>query len=251
MTAIAPSLISPEGGEAPSPSGKAGEGVLHFKCCDLNKYETENIKVEINPCTLYTDIDFDYSMSKDTLPGKFAPVHTVDKSEVPLNANYTLSIKTKSIPQKLQSKATIVLLDGKNNMTAIAPSLISPEGGEAPSPSGKAGDEAWITTETKYFGRFTVALDTVAPSVRPYNIFNNKNMSHAKIIGVLISDNLTGIKSYRATVDGKFILMEYEYKKALLFYEFDEHVSKGKHTFQVEVTDGKNNARTYKAEFVR
>jgi hypothetical protein len=229
-----PSPTLPEG-KGVSPLRGDERGAVHFKCCDLNKYETENIKIEINPCTLYSDIDFDYSMSKDTLPHTFAPVHTVHKPEVPLHSNYSLSIKTKPIPEKLQSKATIVLLDGKNTMT---------------DQKGEYKD-SWVTTETKYFGRFTVALDTVAPSIKPYNISNGRNMSRAKIIGVTISDNLTGIKSYRATVDGKFILMEYEYKKALLFYEFDEHVTKGKHTFQLEVTDGKNNVRTYKADFTR
>jgi len=207
----------------------------HFKCCDLNKFETENIKIDIAPCTLYSDIDFDYSMSKDTLPGKFSPVHSVHKPDVPLHTNYSLSIKAKPVPEKLQSKATIALLDGNNTMT---------------DQKGEYKD-GWVTTDTKYFGRFAVALDTVAPGIKPYNIVNGRNMSRAKIIGVTISDNLTGIKSYRATVDGKFILMEYEYKKALLFYEFDEHVTAGKHTFAVDVTDGKNNVRTYKADFVR
>ena len=71
------------------------------------------------------------------------------------------------------------------------------------------------------------------------------------MIAVTIADNLTGIKTYRGTVDGKWIAMQFEYKNAMLFYEFDEHVTKGKHTFVLEVTDGKNNVRTYKADFVR
>ncbi|MEK6615320.1 MAG: hypothetical protein AABZ32_04295, partial [Bacteroidota bacterium] len=170
-----------------------------MKCNDLNKYETENIKIEISPCALYSDIDFNYSMSKDTLPGKFAPVHTVHRPDVPLHTHYSLSIKTKSIPENLQSKATIVLLDGKNNMTAISPTLLQ----------SKDGESVWFSTQTKYFGRFTVVLDTVAPSIKPYTIYNNKNMSRAKTISVIISDNLTGIKSYRAAIDGKWILMEY------------------------------------------
>ncbi|MFI5222475.1 MAG: M23 family metallopeptidase [Bacteroidia bacterium] len=219
-----PETLNPEHGTA-----------KHFKCCDENKYETNDIKIEIPPCTLYSDIDFNYSVSKDTLPRTFAAVHTIHKTDVPLHTNYSLSIKTKRIPERLQSKATIVLLDGKN--------VMKDQGGEY--------KDGWTTTDTRYFGRFTVVLDTVAPSIKPYNISNNRNMSRAKIIGVTISDNLTGIKSYRATVDGKFILMEYEYKKALLFYEFDEHVAKGKHTFQLEITDGKNNMRTYSAAFIR
>ncbi|MFH1005348.1 MAG: M23 family metallopeptidase [Bacteroidota bacterium] len=208
---------------------------IFFKCNELNKYKTQNIKIEIPPRALYKNLNFDYSISEDTLPHKFAPVHTIHKSNVPLHTNYSLSIKTKPIPEKYQSKVTIVLLDGKNYMT---------------NQKGEYKD-GWITTQTKYFGRFTVAIDTVPPSIKPYNIYNGKNMSHAKTISVIISDNLTGIKSYRPTIDDKWILMEYEPKKALLFYEFDERIEKGNHIFQIEVVDEKNNISIYKAEFMR
>lgn len=213
---------------------------LRFKCSEENIFETEGIKVRIPPCSLYEDIDFDFSQSKDTLPGTFAPVFKLHTDMVPNHYAYTVSIRTKRIPEKYQSKALVVSLDGNNTKF--------PRKGEYKDGLDGAG---WVTTETKHFGRYTVALDTVAPSIKPYNIFNNKNMSRAKMIAVTIGDNLAGIKSYRATVDGKWILMEYEPKKALLFHEFDEHIIPGKHTFQIEVTDGKNNTRTYKADFVR
>jgi len=215
-----------------------------WDCCEMNTHETEQVKVEIDPCGLYEDIDFKYSMSRNILPGMIAPVHTICNSAIPLHTPMELSIKTKPIPVRLQSKATIVWLDANNNKVDQKGSMVSSFG-------KKMGDEVWITARVKNFGRFSVALDTVAPSIRPYNISNNRNMSRAKIIGVIIGDNLTGIKSYRGTVDGKWIAMQFEYKNALLFYEFDEHVSKGKHTFQVEVTDGKDNVRTYKADFIR
>jgi hypothetical protein len=174
-------------------------------------------------------------MSKDTLPGTFAPVHTICNASIPLHTPMTVSVKTKRIPEKLQGKATLVWLDGQN-------SKVDQKG---------IYENGWVTAQVKSFGRFTVALDTTAPSIKPYNISNGRNMSRAKILAVTIADNLTGIKSYRGTVDGKWIAMQFEYKNAMLFYEFDEHVASGKHTFQVDVTDGKNNVRTYKAEFVR
>ena len=276
----------------PNGRGWGGQlgGALHFKCSDSNIFETNDIKINIPPCALYSDIDFDYSMSKDTLPGKFAPIHTVHKEDVPLHTNYSLSIKTKPIPANLQSKATVVLLDAKNNMSPT-PSLISPKGGDAPSPSGELEGALWFTTQTRYFGRFTVALDTVAPTIKPYNIYNGKNMAKAKTISVKVADNLSGIKSYRATIDGKWALMEYEPKKALLFYEFSPSLTlpqgkgnnmspsltskplpslpigeeldvktppngrgwggQGLHIFEIEVTDGKNNVSAYKTQFLR
>jgi len=212
-----------------SPKGRG------FKCTEENIFETKDIKINIPPCALYSDIDFDYSMSKDTLQKTFSPVHSIHKPDVPLHTNYSLSIKTKPIPENLQPKATIVLLDGNNFMT---------------EQKGEYKD-GWMTTQTKYFGRFIVAFDTVAPSIKPYNIYNGKNMSRARTISIIISDNLSGIKSYRATIDGKWALMEFEPKKALLFYEFQTNGVGAKHTFQIEVTDGKNNVRTYKTEFIR
>ncbi len=216
--------------------------LVPFKCREENTFETKDIKINIPPCALYSDMDFNYSVSKDTLPKTFSPVHSVHKPDVPLHTNYSLFIKTKLLPENLQPKATIVLLDGNNNMT---------------DQKGEYKD-GWLSAQTKYFGRFTVALDTVAPSIKPYNIYNGKNMSRAKTISIIISDNLSGIKSYRAMIDGKWILMEYEPKKALLFYEFDAPSLKGettgstgKHTFEIEVKDSKGNTSAYKTEFIR
>ncbi len=222
--------------------------LVPFKCSEKNIFETPDMRIDIPPCSLYENIDFDYSMSKDTLPGIFSAVHSIHYSEVPLHYACTLSIKTKTIPENLRSKATIVLLDGNNNKTdqkGIYSSSNLPEG------KGQKPGSGMVTTQTKYFGRYAVVLDTIPPTIKPYNIFNGKNMSRAKTIAVTITDNLTNIKSYSATIDGKWVLMEYEYKKALLFYEFDDSISKGKHLFEVTVTDGKNNSHTFKAEFVR
>jgi len=66
-----------------------------------------------------------------------------------------------------------------------------------------------------------------------------------------ISDNLSGIYSYRATIDGKWVLAEYDPKKKLLIYTFDEHCGPGKHNILLEVTDKKGNKTVYLKNFVR
>ncbi|MFD2147612.1 hypothetical protein [Mucilaginibacter antarcticus] len=66
-----------------------------------------------------------------------------------------------------------------------------------------------------------------------------------------MSDNLTGIKNYNGRIDGKWVLMEWDYKSKLLSYTFDDGVSDGKHTFELSVGDGKNNVSTFTAEFTR
>jgi hypothetical protein len=56
---------------------------------------------------------------------------------------------------------------------------------------------------------------------------------------------------YKATVDGQWILMEYDLKKDLINYRFDDRVSKGKHEFRLEVTDDRGNQTVYERSFTR
>ncbi len=66
-----------------------------------------------------------------------------------------------------------------------------------------------------------------------------------------ISDNLSGIKSYRGTMNGKWVLMDYDAKNSLLSYIIDEHMPKGKNNFHLVVTDAVGNKSSYDATLVR
>lgn len=89
--------------------------------------------------------------------------------------------------------------------------------------------------------------DTIAPVIKPLNIANNKNISAQQSIRVSISDNLSGIKSYRGTLNGKWILMDYDPKNNLLKYNFDELLNQGVNEFLLEVTDDAGNTGRYSA----
>jgi hypothetical protein len=47
------------------------------------------------------------------------------------------------------------------------------------------------------------------------------------------------------------VLCEYEFKKDLLFYTFDENMEKRVHTFEIEVTDDKGNSSVLLFSFRR
>jgi hypothetical protein len=204
-----------------------------FDCMKESNFASDDIKVNIPANALYEDIEFRCSKSKDTLKGAIAPTHHVHDPDVPLHLPCTIMIKTKPIAHSLQSKALVVSLNEKR----------SSEGGEYL--------DGWVTAQVKSFGKFTVMLDTIAPSIAPVNIAPGKVLTKARTISVKISDNLSGIKKYRATVDGKWILMEYEPKQSMLYYTFDEKVGSGQHTFNLEVTDAKGNTAKYEAKFRR
>ncbi|WP_266202474.1 M23 family metallopeptidase [Pontibacter kalidii] len=69
-----------------------------------------------------------------------------------------------------------------------------------------------ITFTTRNMGKFKVMEDTKAPTIRLISKSRNG-------ISFKIADDLSGLNSYNAWVDGKWILMKYEHKQATIWSE--------------------------------
>jgi len=109
-----------------------------------------------------------------------------------------------------------------------------------------------FTTRTRTFGEYTLASDVTKPKIWPKNFNDGQWISNNNTLQVKISDDLSGIKSYRATVNGKFILMEYEYKNNTLTHDFsDGVVTETENKLKIIVTDNVGNSNTYEATFFR
>ena len=76
-------------------------------------------------------------------------------------------------------------------------------------------------------------------------------MAKKKSITIKITDNLSGIGSYRATIDGEWVLMTYDAKNDLLKYNFDDKITIGNHTFRLTVKDKVGNKSLFVADFNR
>jgi hypothetical protein len=69
-----------------------------------------------------------------------------------------------------------------------------------------------IRFKTRNFGSFVLAVDDVKPTITPIRV-NGQGMRFT------IKDNLSGIKDFEAFVDGKWVLMRYEHKQAVIWSE--------------------------------
>ncbi|HAH57092.1 MAG TPA: peptidase M23, partial [Bacteroidales bacterium] len=78
-------------------------------------------------------------------------------------------------------------------------------------------------------------------------IYDQKKITAQSTIEFTISDDLSGIKSYRATLNGEWILMDYDAKKGLLTYDFDHLLRPGANKFELVVMDGCLNTTSYQA----
>ncbi len=109
-----------------------------------------------------------------------------------------------------------------------------------------------LTAKTRTFGTYTIASDTTEPKIKPVNFSDGKWISNQNFLKIKITDDLSGISSYRATINGKFILMEYNYKNNVLTYNFNDNVNlETENNLKIIVTDNVGNSATFEAKFFR
>ncbi|MEJ2163001.1 MAG: M23 family metallopeptidase [Robiginitalea sp.] len=109
-----------------------------------------------------------------------------------------------------------------------------------------------FTMRSRTLGRFTLAKDTVAPVVRPKNFKEKQWLTNYRYLSLHISDDLSGIASYTAQLNGRWILMEYEPKTRTLTYNFDDRILNERQCeLVVEVTDNVGNSTEFRANFFR
>ena len=204
-----------------------------LKYSDDNILDKHNIMVSFPKGVLYNDLHLQYQ-EKPALKNSLTPVYQIHNGYTPIHDFIEVSIKVGRITEEQRKKVVLVNIDQNG--------AISSKGGE--------WRNNYLTAKSKVLGGFTIMLDTVAPTINPINIFANKNMAGNSSIICTMSDNLSGIKTYRGEIDGKWILMDYDGKTSKLTYFFD-NLPNGNHSFKLEVTDFGNNKTVMEIPFIR
>ena len=110
----------------------------------------------------------------------------------------------------------------------------------------------YLTASTKTLGTYALTTDTITPTISPVNFKDKQWLSKYRYLKVKIDDEGSGISNYRATVNGKWILMEYDYKTKTLTHDFNDGViTDTKNNLKVIVTDNVGNNSTFETLFYR
>jgi len=178
--------------------------------------------------SLYEDTFLNISENADVLK--------VHEDVVPLHKNMIINYDMKS------------KLGDDMNKYYIA--RITPWGAAYHTPSSLKGTT--LTAFTRTLGTYAIRKDTNPPSIVPVNFKNGQWLSKNKTLTLKINDKETGVAAYRATVNGKFILMEYDYKTNLITHDFsDGIVTDTENELIVIVTDNVGNSTKFEANFQR
>ncbi len=219
----------------PAPAGQqktAGDVIFRFN--RPNDFENDEMKLSCPIGAFYNDIEFDYTSENRQVPF-FSGIHRLHSPSTPIHNPLKLKIRASDFPAGLESKLCIAGLDRETGHTTYA---------------GGKFEDGWVETSLKAFGTYAIVIDTIAPYVVPVSIKNNA-LTETGRLRFRISDNFSGVREVRGTLDGKWALFETDIKTSIYTHVFDPErfEFKKKHEFRLEVTDNQGNRRVYEASF--
>lgn len=94
-------------------------------------------------------------------------------------------------------------------------------------------------------GNVRLLVDTIPPTITPAGWRSNSSLKALKSIAFTVKDDLGEIKSFRAMLDGKWLM--FRRKSYSFIHDFDERTNSGAHELKVMVEDEAGNIteRTY------
>ncbi len=195
---------------------------------NFNKFQQANVTIAFPKNTFYEDCFIDFSVENGT-----AKIHD---NTIPLDKRYTLTFETS-------------FLDENQKKHVYIANVTNPKYPRYTTTKKKVDK---VYTTTKLLGSYALRFDTKKPIIQLYNFNDGQWISKNKTLKVKIKDLETGIKNYSATIDGEWILMEYNHKKGILTYDFnDKKLIGSKHTFKIVVSDNVGNTETVTATFFK
>jgi len=195
---------------------------------EFQKFSKNGVTIAFPKNTFYKDLFLNFSVNDR--------IATIHKPIIPLDKKFTITFD--SIMYK-RSEVNQIYIANMNNKKY-------PYYMDTRKKSNK------IFTTTKTLGKYGLLIDNQIPKIYNSNFKDNDWMSRLRYLTIKISDSQSGIKSYEASIDNEWILMEYDVKKKKLSYDFrDKKLVGSKHIFKLVVSDNVGNTNTYKSAFYR
>lgn len=197
---------------------KCGEGVF---------FDKGTFGMHFPPNALYTDVEHKFRC--DTSSRFCSPIYSIGDAQTPLHTMSDVSIKIEHDTLPDPDKYYITKVN-ENNLPTYA--------------VGGKYINGVMVGKTNTFGRFAVAIDKTPPSIAPVHTNKLRNIPYIRL---KIYDGQSGIDSYDAYIDGKWVLFEYDAKSRNLTYWIDNReIEQNKtHLFELIVKDRCGNVAKF------
>ena len=189
----------------------------------------KNVNVYFPANSFYEDTFIDFKVSNDTL--------YLHKDIVPLQKNVNIQYNVSNYKDAEKDKLYIAELIGYKKY---------------PSYLNTKRNDNILSATSNALGTYALVMDTQGPKISATNFQDGKWLTNFRYLKFKITDDLSGISNYRATINGKWILVEYEYKTNTLTFDFNDNVANDtKNELKLVVTDNVGNSSTFESTFFK
>lgn len=196
-------------------------------------YAKDGLRVSLPVKALFRSEAIDIDTVK--VEGDFySKVWRVHDNRVPIKKGGKIAIRVENLPDSLQKKAFLGYLS---------------ENGRISYCGGRYRDGE-VKGNLSSFGTYCVSIDTVPPIIKP-RFSSVRTIQRSGQIAFTIEDDMSGIGSYRAEIDGVWVLAKFDRKYDKLWIVLDpQRVERGcEHELVLKVKDNRDNINTFKYKF--
>lgn len=202
-----------------------------------SRIDLEDFSMVMPKGALYEDLPFQYKTTVDESFGVYSSMHHLHDEKTPVQKYFEVAIRPRNLPAELRAKAVIANCN---------------EG--RPDNCGGAWRGDFLVTKVRQFGDYCVMTDDTPPTITPV-VFAD-DMRKKSTMAFRIRDNFAiggsaDHLNFRGTVDGNWVLFEYDRKRDRLTHTFDGRIGAGEHMLRLSVHDDRGNQAVLERKFLR
>lgn len=185
-----------------------------------------NYLIFIDSNSLYDIHEIKVEMDQDNV------LH-VASNDIPVREKFSISLKIKDKSILNNDKWLLALIDKR---------------GKIKNRRGVA-ENGWVKSKVKQFGDFQLMIDTISPKINA--IFQPEKIMLNQVLKFKVTDDLSGLEDYQVTINGKWVLSNYNYKSSTLEVPLDSYAGLDKKYNEciILLKDERNNETKYSFDF--
>lgn len=196
------------------------------------------VGVEIPANALYESVEIDIKPSDVRIQADSSIVvltdaYTIGSRNIPLHKAMKITFHCLA-EQSLESHTAIASVSDKGTLGFVGGTL----------------HNSHISRKTSSFGTFCVVADCTPPVITP-NFSSGADCREKKRITFVLKDNFAGISSYSATIDGRWVAIDYQRGKASINLDAEGVTGGVEHIITFTTTDSCGNRTSWRGKIIR
>lgn len=198
------------------------------------EFDSSGFKASFLAKSFYDTVFMKYHVNNKRWPGTFSSVYTLHNRTTPVHKYFEIEVPVDSVDSVFYDKLILAQIV-KHDYKAV----------------GGLYANGLLKAKVRSFGKYVVLIDSISPTIKPLDDLETKtDLTGVNTIRFLIDDEFSGISSYSGTINGNWVLFEWDPKNRLVTYHVDEYMPiEGFCNLELKVIDGRGNETIFQKEF--